>query len=210
MEFIDGYLGQKIIEYGYIILFVWCILEGEMALIMGGILSHSGDMNLYLSIFVAGLGGFAGDQIYFYIGRFNKKYINKKLAKQRHKFAIAHMLLDKYGWPLIFMQRYMYGLRTVIPMAIGTTRYSSKKFAIINLISAWCWASITIIPAWYFGEEIWQIIYLAKKHWYFAIPIFIIFILIIVFIFKKIEHNIYNNRKNNKKRRKNEIPNSTK
>ena len=26
-------------EYGYIILFVWCIMEGEMALIMAGILS---------------------------------------------------------------------------------------------------------------------------------------------------------------------------
>ncbi len=194
MEFIDGFLGQKIIEYGYIILFIWCILEGEMALIMGGILSHSGDMNLYLAIFIAGLGGFAGDQIYFYIGRFNKKYINKKLVKQRHKFAIAHILLDKYGWPLIFMQRYMYGLRTVIPMAIGTTRYSGKKFAFINLISAWCWASITIIPAWYFGEEIWQAIYWAKKHWYFAVPIIIIFALAIIFIFRKIEQNIYNNR----------------
>ena len=63
--------------YGYIILFAWSILEGEAGLIMAGLLSHSGHMNLYLAIFVAGLGGFAGDQMYFYIGRFNKTYVNK-------------------------------------------------------------------------------------------------------------------------------------
>ena len=47
-------------EYGYIILFLWSVLEGEMGLIMGGIMSHTGDMNVYIAIFVAGLGGFAG------------------------------------------------------------------------------------------------------------------------------------------------------
>jgi len=65
-------------EYGYIILFSWSILEGESGLIMAGLLSATGDMNLYLAIFIAGLGGFVGDQIYFYIGRYNKKYVHKK------------------------------------------------------------------------------------------------------------------------------------
>ncbi|MFV0482134.1 MAG: DedA family protein, partial [Campylobacteraceae bacterium] len=182
-------------KYGYVILFAWCMMEGEMALIMGGILSHTGDMYLPLAVFIAGLGGFAGDQVYFYVGRFNKKYIQKKLKKQRRKFAIAHILLDKYGWPLIFVQRYMYGLRTVIPMAIGTTRYSGKKFALINLISAWCWAAITILPAWYFGEEILIALKWAKHHWYFAIIIAGTFLTILYLVFKKIENNIYENKK---------------
>ena len=44
--------------------------------------------------------------------------------------------------------------RTIIPISIGLTRYSALKFAIINLISAMVWASITIILAWYLGEEL--------------------------------------------------------
>ena len=68
-------------EYGYIILFVWCIMEGEMALIMAGILAHTTHMHIIVAIFVAGLGGFCGDQIYFYLGRYNKKYIAKMLKK---------------------------------------------------------------------------------------------------------------------------------
>ncbi|CAD7286580.1 MULTISPECIES: DedA family protein [Campylobacter] len=182
-------------EYGYIILFIWCMMEGEMALIMGGILSHSGDMNLGLAIFIAGLGGFAGDQVYFYIGRYNKNYITTKLHSQRRKFAIAHMLLKKYGWPIIFVQRYMYGFRTVIPMSIGVTRYSSKKFAFINLISAWCWAAITIIPAWYLGDKILEVLKYAKEHWYIAVPVVLMFLGSILYGFKHIENKILNERK---------------
>ncbi|MCH9814531.1 MAG: DedA family protein [Epsilonproteobacteria bacterium] len=138
---------------------------------MGGIMCHTGHMNLYLAIFIAGLGGFVGDQIYFYIGRYSKKYIHRKMRNHRRKFAVAHLLLKQYGWPLIFVQRYLYGLRTVIPMSIGVTRYDAKKFAFINLISAWIWAALTIIPAYIFGEEILKALSWAKDHWYFALPI---------------------------------------
>ncbi|MGB5866821.1 MAG: DedA family protein [Arcobacteraceae bacterium] len=161
--------------YGYIILFAWSILEGEMGLIMAGLLSHTGDMWLPAAIFVAGLGGFAGDQIYFYIGRYNKSYVYKKFKGQRRKFALAHLLLKKYGWPIIFAQRYMYGMRTIIPISIGLTRYSAKLFAFINLLSAWCWAAITILPVWYFGDAILELLEVAKQHWYVAIPFALVF-----------------------------------
>ncbi len=158
-------------EYGYIILFFWSILEGESGLVMAGLFTHTGDMQLFTAIFVAGLGGFAGDQIYFYIGRFNKSYVHRTLKKQRRKFALAHLLLKKHGWPIIFLQRYLYGLRTIIPIAIGLTGYSAKKYAVINLFAAWCWAALIIIPVWYFGNEILGVIKWAKAHWYYALPL---------------------------------------
>jgi len=170
-------------EYGYIILFVWSIMEGETGLVMAGVMSHTGDMNLFNAIAVAWLGGFTGDQIYFYIGRFNREYIHKKLRKQRRKFALATLLLRRYGLIIIFVQRYLYGLRTVIPMSIGTTKYSAKIFAIINLISAFIWASITIVLSYIFGEEILQIIHFAKNHIAFAIPILLLTLFSIGYFF---------------------------
>lgn len=182
-------------EYGYIILFLWSILEGEMGLIMGGIMSHTGDMQYFMTIFVAGLGGFTGDQIYFYIGRFNKGYIQRKLHNQRIKFAIAHLLLRKYGWPIIFLQRYMYGLRTVIPMSIGITKYSAKKFAFINLLSAWVWAAITVTPAYLYGAQILELLAFAKAHWYFALPIAGGFLYGLYYYFNKLEMYFLEKRK---------------
>jgi len=182
-------------EYGYIVLFVWSILEGEMGLIMAGIFSHTGDMSLSISIFVAGVGGFVGDQIYFYIGRFNKRYIHEKLRSQRRKFAIAHLLLKKYGWPIIFIQRYMYGMRTVIPMAIGLTKYSARQFAFINLISAWFWAALTIIPAYYYGEEILSLLRWIKAHWFFAIPLIILVVWGIIHNMNRLEKKLLEKRR---------------
>ncbi|TXE86309.1 DedA family protein [Campylobacter volucris] len=193
----EEFLKQLLYDYknwAYIIVFLWCMLEGELALILAGIFAHEGHVNLGLVIFVAGLGGFAGDQIYFYIGRYNKKYIQKKLRTQRRKFAIAHLLLQRFGWPIIFIQRYMYGFRTIIPMSIGLTRYNAKKFAFINLISAWVWAAITILLAWFFGEEIWLGVKWAGEHWYFAIPIIVSFLLTLFFSMKQIEKNILKKR----------------
>jgi len=173
-------------DYGYIISFLWSILEGETGLVMAGVMIHTGDMTLMTSIIVAGLGGFVGDQIYFYIGRFNRTYIHNKLKTQRRKFALATLLLRKYGWWIIFVQRYLYGLRTILPMSIGTTKYSSKMFALINLISAFVWASITIIPAYIFGEEILRVVHFAREHLEFAIPIAIILAGSLGYLFHKV------------------------
>jgi membrane protein DedA with SNARE-associated domain len=185
---VDGFTDKFIYlmkEHGYVILFSWSILEGESGLIMAGLLCSTGDMNLYLAIFIAGVGGFVGDQIYFYIGRYNKSFVHRNFKGQRRKFALAHLLLKKYGWPIIFVQRYMYGMRTIIPIAIGLTRYDAKTFAFINLISAWCWAAITIVPVWYFGDEILELLKVAKEYWYFAIPLAIGLIGGVSYYFKK-------------------------
>lgn len=198
-EFIVGIWEKHVQDWGYAILFFWSILEGELGLIFAGLAAHDEKLNVFLAIFIAGLGGFVGDQIYFYIGRYNKKYIQKKLKSQRRKFAVAHLLLQRFGWPIIFIQRYMYGFRTVIPMSIGITRYSAKKFAIINLFSAWVWAAITILLAWYFGKYILHFLSWAKEHWYLAAILILSFLSAMIFGFKQIEKSIL------KKRNRNEI-----
>ncbi len=194
-EFIVGIWNKHVETWGYAILFFWSILEGELGLIFAGFAAHEGKMNVALAIFVAGIGGFVGDQIYFYIGRYNKKFIQKKLHTQRRKFAVAHLLLQKFGWPIIFIQRYMYGFRTIIPMSIGITRYSAKKFALINLISAWIWAAITILLAWYFGSLIEELLTWAKNHWYYAMILVLAFLSLLLFSFKQMEKAILKRKK---------------
>lgn len=173
-----------------IIIFLWCTLEGETALILAGLAAHGEHVHIGVITFIAGCGGFVGDQVYFYIGRYSKGYIRTKLKKQRRKFAVAQILLQKYGWPIIFIQRYMYGFRTVIPMSIGLTNYSAKKFALINFISAQIWAAATIVIVYIFGEEIWAIINWAKDHWYLAGILIVLFLCTILYAFKTLENRI--------------------
>lgn len=171
----------------YLIIFLWCILEGELALILAGILAHAGAVHIGLVIVVAALGAFTGDQIYYYIGRYGKKILQKRLYKQRRKFAIAHLLLQKFGFYIIFFQRYMYGFRTVIPMSIGLAGFSHKKFALINLLSAFIWAAALTLLAYIFGEQIWTLVEWASKHWYIALVFAFAFLLFVIIAYKSIE-----------------------
>ncbi len=183
-------------EYGYIILFLWTIMEGELGLAIAGMMDRTGGMDYAMSIFVGGLGGFTGDQFFFYIGRFNKRFIHRKLHNQRRKIAISYLLLRKYGWLIVFFQRYMYGLRTIIPISIGISNYSAKKFALINLISAWVWATIIITPAYLYGEQILSLLAYARQHWYFALPIVAGLFYGIHTYFQKLERYFLQKRKN--------------
>ena len=172
--FNEDNLIRLIKEYGYIILFIWSFFEGETGLIMAGILSYTGDMNLWLSILVGALGGFLGDQFYFYLGRLNKEWVLKEFKPYRRKIAQARLLLQKYGGWVIFFQRFIYGMRTIIPLTIGVVGYDPKKFAIINLISAFVWASISIIGAYIFGEELLNLLKWLKHNWYIGIGVAIL------------------------------------
>jgi len=174
-------------EYGYIILFIWSMAEGETGLVMAGVLSHTGDMTVPISIAVAGLGGFVGDQIWFYVGKNNKSYVHREFEQHRRKFARTRLLLRKYGMWLIFFQRFIYGMRSIIPLAVGLSGYDKKKFAIINFFSAFVWASITIIPAYIYGEEILGLIHWAKSHWYLSVGFLAIVFGILWYLNKKEE-----------------------
>jgi membrane protein DedA with SNARE-associated domain len=180
--FNEDNLIRLIKEYGYIILFIWSFFEGETGLVMAGILSYTGDMNLWLSILVGALGGFLGDQFYFYLGRFNKDWVLKEFQEHRRKVAQARLLLRKYGGWVIFFQRFIYGMRTIIPITIGVSGYDPRKFALINLISAFVWASVSIIGAYIFGEELLNLLKWLKHNWYIGIGVaFLIFSGIIYF-----------------------------
>ncbi|WP_347987048.1 hypothetical protein [Methylomonas sp. AM2-LC] len=58
----------------------WSIVEREMGLVMAGIMTHTGDMNYVIAIFVAGLG-FLSSVInaFFYLGRFSKRFMQSKM-----------------------------------------------------------------------------------------------------------------------------------
>jgi len=79
-------------------------------------------------------------------------------------------------------------------MSIGITKYSAKKFALINLISAWVWAAITVTPAYYFGEEILISLAYAKQHWYFALPVAGGFLFGVYAYFQKLERHFLQKR----------------
>ncbi|MSN95822.1 DedA family protein [Campylobacter sp. FMV-PI01] len=171
--------------YGYIILFAYTLGGGMVAIIAAGVLSYAGKMDLTLIIIVASISNFLGDTLLFYLGRYNKQAIMPYFKKQTRNLALAQILFKKHGGKIIFFKKYIYGLKTLVPIAIGLTKYSFGKFSIINLISSIIWAISLGFLSYYMADLLIDFFkFMEKKPW--ITPLILLFILgVIVFYFKK-------------------------
>ena len=90
-----------------------------VAIIAAGVLSYAGKMDLSTSIVVAALANIIGSSFLFYMGRYNKSALMPYIKSHRRKLALSHILMKKYGDKIIFIQKFIYGLKTLVPMTIG-------------------------------------------------------------------------------------------
>ncbi|RXK12212.1 hypothetical protein CP965_10565 [Halarcobacter mediterraneus] len=141
-------------EWGYIALFLYSFGGGFVGLVVAGVLSYAGDLNIYISILVAGISNFIGDQFLFTLARQNKAYAKDMMKKYGRKVALAHVLMRKYGSFVVIIQKYIYGIKTLIPLAMGLTKYSSMKFILFNAIATIFWACIVGFASYTAGEYI--------------------------------------------------------
>ncbi|UCN00866.1 DedA family protein [Sulfurimonas sp. SWIR-19] len=142
---------SNLATYGYIGLFLYSLGGGFIGLVAAGVLSFMGKMDLTLSISIAFFGNALGDVLLFWLTRYQKSMMVEGLRKHRRKLALAHILIKKHGDWVIFIQKFIYGLKTVVPIAIALTKYDFKKFAILNVFAAAVWALAFGLSSYYFG-----------------------------------------------------------
>jgi len=137
--------------YGYIGLFLYSLGGGFLAIVGAGVLSFMGKMDLTTSMFIAFVANALGDILLFYMARYQKSMIMDNLRAHRRKLALAHIMMKKYGSWIILIQKFIYGIKTLIPIAIGLTKYDFKKFAILNIFSAVVWSLAFGLGSFYAG-----------------------------------------------------------
>ncbi len=150
--------------YGYIVLFLYSFGGGFFALVAAGILSYAGKMDITTSIIVAFIANFIGDTVLFYIARYNKQMVMPYIKKHRRKLALSHLMMKRYGDKIIFIQKFIYGVKTLVPITIGFTKYDFKKFTIYNLISALIWALVFGLGSFYSGKFLLEVALYLKSH----------------------------------------------
>lgn len=170
-------------EWGYIALFLYSFGGGFVGLVVAGVLSYAGDLNLFVSMIVAGSSNFIGDQFLFYMARTNKAYAKTTMSKYGRQVALAHLLMRRYGSPVVFLQKYIYGIKTLIPLAMGLTKYSFQKFTIFNAFATIIWALVVGYVSYLMGEAV---LTYAEDYKYFGVAFILVLLLSISYYFKKI------------------------
>lgn len=122
--------------------------------VLGGIMVQRGVLPYLPAIASAAAGSFIADQIFFQLGRRfrDHRYVRRLQAKPA--FARAMAAFDKRPILFVFAFRFLYGLRTVSPVAIGTTQLPARTFMIVNALAAIVWAALFVSLGMFFGTAI--------------------------------------------------------
>lgn len=169
-------ISQLIEHYGYAVIFLGTLLEGETWVALGGFAAYQGYLHLSVLIPVAIVGAIIGDQAFFLLGRKKgKEYLDRRLHL-KERVAGVHDLLERHQDLLMFGSRFMYGFRAVLPVAFGMSNVSQKRFFVFNVMGAVLWGVVFGYGGYALGGTMSVIIGDLKK-----IEIFIVVTAITVF-----------------------------
>ncbi|MCA1601360.1 MAG: hypothetical protein LC776_06860, partial [Acidobacteria bacterium] len=104
---------QLIGQYGLYAVLILVMIEGDITLLLAGVLAHSyffGEYSFARVLFWGTLGGFASDNIAYATGRGFRKGVSD-LRFYRSASPRMERLTTKFGPLSIFLSKYIYGLR---------------------------------------------------------------------------------------------------
>jgi membrane protein DedA with SNARE-associated domain len=139
-------------QFGYPALVVGLLLESETVLVLAAFMAHRGYLELPWVIAIGFLVTFASDQFFFWMGRTQGDRFLERRPAWKQNVAKARSLLKRNMTLLFIGFRFMYGLRTVLPLVFGISKLSPKRFALLNFIGASLWAVIFGMAGYLFGQ----------------------------------------------------------
>lgn len=157
-------LEQLVETYGYLTIFIGTFLEGETVLVLGGFLAHRGYLILEWVIVVAFVGTYAGDQFFYYLGRWRGAAILAKRPHWQLRARRVFELLHKHQNLVILSFRFFYGLRSVTPFVIGMSGVSPLRYLVLNGLGAVIWAITVGVLGYLLGQTIHLFLEHIKKY----------------------------------------------
>jgi len=128
-------------RYGYGILFLGTLFEGEAVVVIAGALAHAGILSWPGVVLVAWAGSTLNDQILYLLGyRYGERLISWLPRFLRSHIGRAEGLIRRFGDGITLLFRFIYGTRTITPILLGVHRYHPRRYLWINPIAALLWA----------------------------------------------------------------------
>ncbi len=149
MDFLESLLRN----YGLIGLFVACALEGDISLLVAGLLVHLGFFSGWETFLVSVAGLITPDILLFWLGRRTSptSWVGEKAE---HLLSRAGKMLDRFGPLSLPIVRLFYGIRNATCFLCGHRRWRFLRFLGGDLLSASIWAGLLIGIGFVFATSI--------------------------------------------------------
>lgn len=160
-QFVDWVSGEW---WSYLVIFGVSMLDAffpvvpsETVVITGGVVASSGDLNLLLVIVCASTGALVGDNISYWLGALLGERTVKRLFRSdraRHGFEWAELQLEKRGFYLIVVARFIPGGRTAVTFASGYTHGMPwRRFIVADVVACTIWGTYAALLGYIGGKQ---------------------------------------------------------
>lgn len=147
-------------QYGIYAVFLLCTVEGDITLLLAGVLAHNGYFGhfSFLKVYIFGtLGGMVGDSFGYMVGRLFQQTVRNhsfyKMAQPR-----IERLTDKFGGFSVIVSKYIYGIRVAMCLFSGIGRMPFHRFVFLDFISCSIWVLALSSVGFFFSGAISSII----------------------------------------------------
>jgi membrane protein DedA with SNARE-associated domain len=128
-------------KYGLIAVFFGTMIEGDLTLLLSGVLARAGVFSFGQAFLVGTAGGFVSDSISYFIGaRFRGQA--RTLGFFTRARPRIERLMRRFGVLSIFIVKYVYGLRTASAIFCGLAHFRFSRFAPLTFLSCALWVGV--------------------------------------------------------------------
>lgn len=152
LDFLYDLIGQ----YGVYAVLILVMIEGDITLLIAGVLAHSsffGEYSFARVLIWGTIGGCASDNIAYFAGRAFCEGVREvrfyRLAKPR-----LERLTNKFGPLSIFLSKYIYGLRWAACVFYGVGRMPYLRFLLLSFASCFLWVFVLSGAGYFFSGAV--------------------------------------------------------
>jgi membrane protein DedA with SNARE-associated domain len=150
------FLSHLIELYGLYAVFFLAMIEGDITLLLAGVLAHNdffGSYSFARVLLWGTLGGFASDNIAFAAGRAFSKTV-RNFRFYRGAQVRMERLTNRFGTLSIFVSKYIYGLRWASCTFYGVAHMPYVRFLTLSLASCFLWVFILSGVGYFFSSAV--------------------------------------------------------
>ena len=157
-------LAHWIAQYGYWAVLVGTFLEGETIVVLAGYAAHRGYLSAPIVAGAAFAGSLAGDQLAYLLGHYFQSTVLSRRKSWLRRMTQIKAWFDRHSILVMLGFRFVYGIRTITPFAIGTMKVPARIFTPLNALGALVWAPLFTWLGYAFGQV--ASLVLARAHKY--------------------------------------------
>jgi len=150
------FLYDLLVRYGVYAVFLLVMVEGDITLLLAGVMAHSDlfGKHSFAWVLLAGtVAGSVSDNIAYLLGREFRKGVRDirfyRAAKPR-----MERLTNKFGALSIFLSKYIYGLRWASCIFYGVGRMPYLRFMLLSVASCFTWVLILSGAGYFFSGAV--------------------------------------------------------